>query len=85
MNTAPEWSRFISWVLINLKLPSARVRFLKALTWALPHRAQQIGSLIFDDLSKESVSERERDLWRELSVAVPEIIPRNQKGWIRYN
>eukprot|EP01062_Namystynia_karyoxenos_P077584 TRINITY_DN783_c0_g2_i1.p2 TRINITY_DN783_c0_g2~~TRINITY_DN783_c0_g2_i1.p2 ORF type:complete len:1063 (+),score=370.10 TRINITY_DN783_c0_g2_i1:116-3190(+) len=69
------WRVVLPWVIHNLDMPMMRTRFVRALTWAVPERAQLIGEMIY-----RGVEDHE---WNALAVDVPEIIPRGLPGWLR--
>jgi hypothetical protein len=71
------WFELVPWVLNNLPMRMQRVRYLKTFLWAVPERAQQIGTMVA--LGSDPVQ------WALLAAELPEIIPRGAKGWARFN
>lgn len=66
----------IPFVVNNTPREQQRIRYLKALCWAMPERAQQIGSIVYRNVDAV--------MWERLRVELPEIIPRGAKNWRRY-
>ncbi len=64
-------------MLHHLPMRMQRVRYLKTFLWALPERAQQIGTMVA--LGSSPVE------WSVLAAELPEIIPRGAPGWARYH
>mmetsp|Transcript_45104 Transcript_45104/g.107234 ORF Transcript_45104/g.107234 Transcript_45104/m.107234 type:complete len:1042 (-) Transcript_45104:236-3361(-) len=75
MHKKQVWRVVLPWVIRHLALPMQRARFVKALIWALPERAQHIGEMIY-----RGVEDHE---WCAITQDVPEIIPRGLPGWKR--
>lgn len=76
MTTPKEWAVVLPWMINNLPREQQRVRFLRALMWAMPERAQQVGRLVA--LGVDGI------MWARLTVQVPEMVPRGMPGWLRY-
>ena len=66
----------IPFVVNNAPREQQRIRYLKALCWAMPERAQQIGSILYRNTDAV--------MWERLRVELPEIIPRGAENWRRY-
>jgi len=69
------WRVVLPWIIQHLPMPMQRARFVKAMIWAVPERAQHIGEMIY-----RGVEDHE---WCALTTDVPEIIPRGLPGWQR--
>lgn len=59
-----------------LPMHEQRVTYVSAFCWALPERAQQIGTMVA--LGTDPVS------WYKLRISLPAIIPRGETGWKHY-
>lgn len=73
---ALTWFKMVPWVVNSLPMHGQRVRFLKTLLWALPERAQQLGTMVA--LGTDPVQ------WVRITDDLPELIPRGADGWQRY-
>ena len=76
LETAETWRETLPFILNSLPMLPQRVRFIKALIWALPDRTQQIGLMVavgVDDVQ-----------WTRFTAELPEIIPRGADGFERY-
>jgi len=69
-------------VVRNLPMHGQRARFVKALLWALPERAQEIGGWLYRGLARDPLGDMKYQLIVE---DVPEIVPRGTSltGWTR--
>eukprot|EP00122_Pirum_gemmata_P008520 Pgem_evm1s7856 len=75
------WKILIPVLLNNMPYHAMRIRWLKAVCWAMPERAQQIGYYLYKGVSDT--------MWISISTDMPEIIPRlcegpDQSRWVRY-
>jgi hypothetical protein len=73
---ANRWEVIVPYMVNNLPRHEQRVRYLKVLTWAMPERAQQIGSIVYRNVDAV--------MWERLRIEMPEIIPRGAPNWQRY-
>lgn len=73
---AARWEVLVPYLVNNLPRNLQRVRYLKALLWAMPERAQQIGAIVYRNV--DSVK------WEMLRTEIPEMIPRGTYNWRRY-
>jgi hypothetical protein len=71
-----KWEIIIPFVVMNIPHHGSRVRYLKALCWGMPERAQQIGAILYQHVDAV--------MWEQLRFEVPEIIPRGASSWKRY-
>lgn len=77
MTPSEVWSFYLPWIINNQPMMMQRVRFIRAWLWVLPENAQLIGRMIA--LGVDPI------LWARLMEYVPEIAPRGEKHWVRYN
>ena len=47
LTPASSWAEMLPWILNSLPMLHQRVRFIKTLLWAMPERAQHIGTPLF--------------------------------------
>lgn len=73
---ANRWEVIVPYIVNNLPRHEQRVRYLKVLTWAMPERAQQVGSIVYRNVDAV--------MWERLRIEMPEIIPRGAPNWQRY-
>lgn len=76
LEAAGTWREMLPFILNCLPMLPQRIRFIKALLWALPDLAQQIGLMIVagvDDVQ-----------WTRINAELPEIIPRGANGFERF-
>jgi tellurite resistance protein TehA-like permease/glutaredoxin len=65
-----------------LPFHAKRVRYLKAITWALPERAQQIGLWLYRGLGKDPLGDIK---YAYIIDSMPELAPRNSGfKWVRF-
>lgn len=76
LTDASQWEILIPFVLHSVPRHMQRVRFVKSLCWSLPERAQQIGAIVYRNVDAV--------LWERLRIEVPEIIPRGERFYRRY-
>jgi hypothetical protein len=74
---ADAWYELLPWILGNLPMRQQRVRYLKTFLWAMPERAQQLGTMVA--LGSDPVQ------WATLAAELPEIVPRGAQGWSRFH
>ena len=60
----------------HLPTQAQRLTYLRAFLWALPERAQQIGTMVA--LGVDPVT------WYRLRHALPDIVPRGEYNWRHY-
>ncbi len=78
------WSRSLNHILTTLfpfplcpqPMLQQRERYIKCFLWAMPEKAQHIGSMVA--LGVDATN------WHRISSDLPEIIPRGAAGWTRY-
>eukprot|EP01134_Creolimax_fragrantissima_P006193 CFRG6193T1 len=77
-----EWRVLVPNILRYMPYHSMRVRWLRALLWAMPERGEQLGLYIYHGVSDV--------MWNSLLLHVPQIIPRMRGAresteWVRYH
>ncbi|CAN0230539.1 unnamed protein product [Scytosiphon promiscuus] len=69
-------TKFLGWVLSNLRIRDHRTKFLKTWIWAMPERAQVLGLMVYRVVNDI--------VWVEVARDLPQVIPRGLPGYRRY-
>ena len=72
-----RWEVMLPFIMNHCPHHAQRVRYLKCLCWAMPERAQHIGAMVYRHVDAV--------MWERLRIEVPEITPRGERHWRRYN
>jgi hemerythrin-like domain-containing protein len=68
-----RWAVIVPFIMNNQDIHMRRVMFLRALVWAMPEKAQQIGWMVWRGVPSTT--------WERIVRFVPEIIPRHLWAW----
>lgn len=76
LTSAERWEILIPYVVNNVPRHEQRVRYLKAMCWAMPERSQQVGAIVYRNVDAV--------MWERLRIEIPEMIPRGERNWRRF-
>ena len=76
LTPAAKWEDLLPYIILSMPRHMQRVRYLKALMWSMPERAQQVGAIVYRNVDAV--------MWERLRVELPEMIPRGERNWRRY-
>jgi len=74
--TSPcKWAKILPFVINFNPIHSRRVDLLRAFRWAMPEKIQVVGRMVYEGVDPL--------MWDRLAADVPEMIPRNVRGWVK--
>eukprot|EP00523_Entomoneis_sp_CCMP467_P011515 CAMPEP_0168717948 /NCGR_PEP_ID=MMETSP0724-20121128/261_1 /TAXON_ID=265536 /ORGANISM="Amphiprora sp., Strain CCMP467" /LENGTH=1003 /DNA_ID=CAMNT_0008764437 /DNA_START=689 /DNA_END=3700 /DNA_ORIENTATION=+ len=76
LTPAERWEEYIPFVINNAPRHPQRVRFIKSMCWSMPERAQQLGAIVYRNVDAV--------MWKRMDVEIPEMIPRGESNWRKY-
>eukprot|EP00629_Pelagomonadales_sp_RCC1024_P000296 CAMPEP_0119261536 /NCGR_PEP_ID=MMETSP1329-20130426/1570_1 /TAXON_ID=114041 /ORGANISM="Genus nov. species nov., Strain RCC1024" /LENGTH=970 /DNA_ID=CAMNT_0007261101 /DNA_START=166 /DNA_END=3078 /DNA_ORIENTATION=- len=73
LTSAASWERMLPYIVLNCPRHPQRIKYVQALCWAMPERAQQVGAILYRNVDAV--------MWERLKVSLPDIVPRGVPGY----